>query len=129
MEQFYYRCKQILEEVLKTQGFTTQAETIALGRSIIFTKEDLDVLWGYDLRDQMLYLGMRKNKKSVGSTNFYSTEQLRQGFLTKLDEMLKGQGLTIPEQNRQLASNDIASFQTEKTRKGFFDGLFGKKSK
>jgi hypothetical protein len=130
MEQYYYRCKQILEEILTTQGFAAQAETAALGGSLVFIKDDLEVIWLYDLRDQMLFLGMRKSKKNVGSGNFYSLEQLREGFLAKLEELLKSQGLEIPEQNRRLANEDIASFQTEKTKKGLLAGLFGgKKSK
>lgn len=113
MEEYYYRCKQILEEILTTQGFTAQAEAVTLGRSIAYIKDDLEVVWVYDLRDQMLFLGMRKNKKKVGSGNFYSVEQLRNGFLAKLEGMLSAQGLVIPEQNRQLAHDDLATFQTE----------------
>jgi hypothetical protein len=128
MEEYYYRCKQILEEILTTQGFTAQAETIALGRSIDFIKDDLVVDWSYDLRDQTLFLEMRKNKKRVGTGAFGSAEQLKKGFLAKLEEILNAQRLAIPEQNRRLANDDLVSFQTEKTKKSLFAGLFGGKS-
>ena len=127
MEEFYYRCKQLLEEILTTQGFTEQAEKIALGSSIGFTKDDIEIIWLYDLRDRMLFLGMTKSKKYIEKGYFYSVEQLKSGFLPKLEEMLDAQGLAIPEKNRRLAIEDLGSFHPPKAKKGFFARLFGKK--
>ncbi|RJP54142.1 MAG: hypothetical protein C4586_00370 [Anaerolineaceae bacterium] len=127
MEEYFYRCKQILEEILTSQGFIAQPETYSLGQSIVFIKDDLEVIWLYDLRDQGWYLGMMKNKKSVGSGNFGNIEQLKKSFLTKLEELLSSQGFAITERNRHLAIGDLTSFQTQKTKNGFLAGLFGNK--
>jgi hypothetical protein len=126
MEEFYYRCKQILEEILTSQGFTEGPEDPSgLGRSIRFTKDELQMVWLYDLREQMLLLKMEKEKKALEKGYFYTVEKLQSDFLPKLEEMLTAHGFTIPEQNKQLAMNDLASFQAKKTKKGLFSKLFG----
>ena len=45
LEEFYYRCRQLLQEILPTQGFTEQEEKIALGFSTGFTRENLEIVW------------------------------------------------------------------------------------
>jgi hypothetical protein len=126
MEEFYYRCKQILEEILTSQGFTEGAEDPSgLGRSIKFTKDELHVVWLYDLREQMLLLKMEKERKTLEKGYFYAVEKLQSDFLPKLEEMLHAHGFTIPEQNKKLAMNDLASFRAQKAKKGLFSKLFG----
>ncbi|GEM_PF-2688340 len=99
MEEHYYRCKQVLEEILAKQGFTAQAESSAgLGRSIYFEKDALRVWWLFDLRDQMLMLRVTKDNKTVGQAYFYSGEKLESELIAKLDELLSAQGIDIPEQ-------------------------------
>ena len=129
MEVPFYRCKQLLEEILTSQGFTAEAEnTSGLARSVKFTNGDIQVLWMYDLRDKLLLLKMDKKRKTVGSGYFYSVEQLQNEFLGKLEEMLHAQGFVIPEENRQLVLDDLSSLQTKTDRKGFLARLFGGKS-
>ena len=135
MQEYYFRCKQILKEILPTQGFTTEAEnSLGLGSSIRFTKDDIQIMWLYDLRDQLLVLQMEKEKKVVERRYFYGVEKLQSDFLSKLEEMLRTLGLEIPEQNRRLAMDDIASFptrkakKTKKVQKGCLARFFGGKS-
>jgi hypothetical protein len=128
MEEFYYRCKQILEEILASQGFTARPEnTAGLGCSIRFTGKDLRITWLYDLRDRVLILMMERDRKRLAQGLFYSPEQLQEEFLPGLEEMLTTQGLVIPEKHRQLALEDLAAFQPTKKQKGFLSGLFGRK--
>jgi hypothetical protein len=126
MEEFYYRCKQILEEILTSQGFSPQAEDPAgLGRSIHFTQDDFKFVWLYDLRERMLLLKLEKEGKTVGKGYFYSAKQLQSEFLARLEELLGAAGCVIPERNRRWAVEDLASFQEQAARKGLLSKLFG----
>jgi hypothetical protein len=130
MEMFYYRCKQILEEILLPQGFVLGAESSAgLGRSVGFAKGELQVLWLYDLREQRLVLKMEQERKTVDIESFYGVEQLRSDFLVGLEGMLNAQGLSIAEHNKRLAMDDLASLQADKSQPNFLSNLFGRISR
>lgn len=130
MEMFYYRCKQILEEILLPQGFVLGAESSAgLGRSVGFAKGELQVLWLYDLREQRLLLKSEQGRKTTGSATFYHAEQLRSNFLPSLEDMLDAHGFSITEQNRRLAMDDLASLQADKSQPNFLSKLFGRISR
>jgi hypothetical protein len=70
IEEFYYRCRQLFQEILSPQGFTEQEEKIALGFSTGFTKGDLEIVWLYDQRDQMLMPGLKEGTKNLRKAYF-----------------------------------------------------------
>lgn len=124
MEEFYYRCLQILEEVLESQGFQAQGErSDGLGRSIRFQRNGVGVTWSIDHREQSLSLVMAEEGVAVARGDFYSVEALREDFLRKLEAILASLGMSVPEANRRLAENDLASFRQVGEKSGLQKGL------
>lgn len=125
MDQLYFEYKQILDDLLVTLGFTAQPENSAgPGRSITYKKDDFQVQWVFDLRDQMLTLQAQKDKKLAGRAHFYSSDKLQSDFLQKLDEILSAQGFDTSALSAAFAARQASS----KPKKGFLAKLFGGKS-
>ena len=99
MEQLYYEYKQILEEKLPALDFKAHPESTAgLGRSITFEKDDFQIQWVFDLRDQILTLQAvqpKKEKRLAGRVLFSSSAKLKSDFLQELNGILANQGLKI----------------------------------